>query len=171
MIAVTLMNRSSKFPKVGLLSVILLTVMVQAASTLCAESPTLTEAAQDWQTQLRKDVAFLCSEELRGRSVADQTIDQAADHVASRMKEIGLQTDLFDGTPMQEVEIPLGARAGTVENNRITFIPAGESDAKTLENAHGKFRQRNESFGHRRDRRGIQWSCRVRRLRDHRSKA
>jgi len=75
----------------------------------------------DWVAAQREDVLFLASDQLRGRSVADETIHEAADYIASRMQQIGLRTDLFDGKPFQSLEIPLGARAGAVARNRISF--------------------------------------------------
>ena len=98
------------------------TAVILLMSAVCiAESPSRGEDAAGTDNQQRKDVAFLASDRLRGRGVGDPTIDEAADYVASRMKAIGLQTDLFDGTPMQQVEVPLEARAGSAQENRIVF--------------------------------------------------
>ncbi len=68
---------------------------------------------------MREDVAYLASEALRGRSVADDSILLAADYLAARMAAIGLDTSMLDGKPFQPVSIRLGAEAGPAENNRL----------------------------------------------------
>ncbi|MGI9473836.1 MAG: M28 family peptidase [Rubripirellula sp.] len=70
-------------------------------------------------SQLQADIRFLASEELKGRSVADDTIHEAALYVANRMAAIGLDTDVIDGTPLQAVTVNLGARVGPSENNQL----------------------------------------------------
>ncbi|MDF1843208.1 MAG: M28 family peptidase [Rubripirellula sp.] len=70
---------------------------------------------------LRADLKYLSSEELRGRSVTDDTIRVAAEYVANRMKEIGLKTDLVDGTPFQPVEVMLQPQVGSAESNKVVF--------------------------------------------------
>ena len=47
------------------------------------------------ESQLRADIKFLTSEELRGRSVTDETIEVAAGYLVERMQGIGLKTDLL----------------------------------------------------------------------------
>ncbi len=71
--------------------------------------------------QLKADVDYLASEELRGRSVADDSIDQAATYIADRMSGIGLDTDVIEQSPFQTLNVPLGARAGPRENNRVVL--------------------------------------------------
>jgi Peptidase family M28/PDZ domain/PA domain len=71
--------------------------------------------------QLQADIQFLASEELRGRSVEDPTIDDAAQYIANRMNTIGLDTSLFDGSPLQTLSIDIPAKAGPAANNRIAI--------------------------------------------------
>ncbi len=80
--------------------------------------------------KLRADLEYLSSEELRGRSVTDETIRVAAEYIGQRMAEIGLKTDLVEGTPIQPVNVVLEAQVGSDENNQIVFTPndpGGES--------------------------------------------
>ncbi|TWT87931.1 M28 family peptidase [Stieleria varia] len=70
---------------------------------------------------LRRDLGFLASDDLRGRSVTDDTIQVAADYLARRMGEIGLQTDSYDGTPFQAVDVPVGNETGAPDKNNATF--------------------------------------------------
>ena len=78
----------------------------------------LTDATE---AQLRADIKFLASEELRGRSVTDDTIEVAASYLVDRMKGIGLKTDLVDGKPRQPFNVKLGSSVGAVKNNRLTL--------------------------------------------------
>ena len=73
------------------------------------------------EAQLRADIKFLASEELRGRSVTDDTIEVAASYLIDRMKGIGLKTDLVDGNPRQPFAVKLGSSVGAAQNNRLTL--------------------------------------------------
>ncbi len=88
-------------------------------------------SAADWQDQLQQDLEYLASDELRGRSAVDETIELAADHIAERFRAIGLQTDLFDRGPFQSVDVPLGARPAEDSSNRAEFTFTGENTAET----------------------------------------
>jgi hypothetical protein len=106
----------------------------QTAAT--AEQPTEVDAAAEKPEQLRQDIEFLASEQLRGRSVADETIDQAAEYVAGRMSLIGLRTDSVDGAPFQRLNVSLGSRPGAAENNRV-IIERDEGEPITASLARG----------------------------------
>jgi len=71
--------------------------------------------------QLRADIKFLASEELRGRSVTDDTIEVAASYLVDRMKGIGLKTDLVDGKSRQPFSVKLGSSVGAAKSNRLTL--------------------------------------------------
>ncbi len=90
-------------------------------------------AAERQLADLRADIEYLASEELRGRSVADETIDEAAQYIAQRMSAIGLDTTLIDNSPFQPLNVTLGARAGAAANNRVTVTyrgnPSSDQDA------------------------------------------
>ena len=90
-----------------------------------AERPMSTAGPVDWRERLHDDVEFLASEPLKGRSVTDDTIDVAARYVAQRMQAIGLETQVFGGTPFQSVEVPVGARAGDAAENFVQFSVQG----------------------------------------------
>ena len=63
-----------------------------------------------------------------GAGVTEETIDDAADYIAQRMTEIGLDTTAVDGQPFQSVQIPVGARAGAIKNNFASFdFQSGDS--------------------------------------------
>ncbi len=84
---------------------------------LPAERPNDAEAVTELESDLRADIGYLASDELRGRGIDDETIDQAARYIANRMNEIGLDTSQSDGDPFQDVAIEVGAQAGAAEDN------------------------------------------------------
>ena len=72
---------------------------------------------------------YLASDELRGRGVGDEGVNVAADYLVKRMKEIGLNTEAWDGSPKQPFEVLLGAQATNNENNFIEV--KNQSSGKT----------------------------------------
>ncbi|PAY19265.1 peptidase M28 [Rhodopirellula sp. SM50] len=66
---------------------------------------------------LRRDIQFLASEELRGRSITDETIDVARDYLRERMESIGLELDSVAGGSFQRVEIPVGSEVRNESGN------------------------------------------------------
>lgn len=95
-------------------------VFLPTTCSVVAERPIDADRASRQAQQLQSDLAYLASEDLRGRSVTDETIDLAANHIAKRMEEIGLGTTAIDGSPFQKLNITVGARPGSAENNRLT---------------------------------------------------
>lgn len=73
-----------------------------------------------------EDLKFLTSDAMRGRSSVGQTINDAADYIAGRFREEGLTTDLIDGGPFQELEVPIGSRPGDPLQNFLTASLANQ---------------------------------------------
>ncbi len=84
-------------------------------------TPLVHNARIPWQDELETDLAYLCSDELRGRSVVDDSIHIAADYISGRFRAIGLQTTLISGGPLQEVETFVGSEVGADGHNRLEF--------------------------------------------------
>ena len=84
-----------------------------------AYSAPIGSSADSQTRQLKADIEFLASEDLRGRSVTDDTIDQAADYIVGRMKSIGLDTELVDGGSLQPFSVNLGSNPGAEKNNQL----------------------------------------------------
>lgn len=104
-------------------------ILLSAITFSVAETPTPPTLAKTVEEQLRQDVTYLASEELRGRDVSDETIHMAARYVAGRMKECGLQVDTIGGKAYQDVPVSLGAQPGKPDENFATFSfasPTGE---------------------------------------------
>ena len=68
----------------------------------------------------------LASDALEGRGVGTAGLDKAADYIAEQFARMGLRTNLFNGTPFQEFEIPLASEMGPAKQNRLPLVgPAG----------------------------------------------
>ncbi|TWT80919.1 Aminopeptidase YwaD precursor [Planctomycetes bacterium CA13] len=105
--------------RIGMTLLIVLIGGIGCFSVIQAERPLTIPPRIQWQIQQRADLEYLACEELRGRGVEDDTIHMAADYIAERFRDAGLRTELFAGKPFQELEIPVGARAGKQVNNYV----------------------------------------------------
>jgi Zn-dependent M28 family amino/carboxypeptidase len=86
-------------------AVLVICVLGSPAQTLGQEEP---EAAVE--ARLAAHAGYLASDELQGRGVGTEGLDRAADYIAARFAELGLNTTLLGGSPFQ------------------TFAAAGTSD-------------------------------------------
>src|SRR5438094_10300686 len=93
------------------------------------------EHAAESESRLRQTVTYLASDELEGRGVGTSGLDKAADYIAAQFQQMGLRTDLFNGGPFQEFEIPLSPEMGPPEHNRLSLLgsPAAGGDARRVE--------------------------------------
>ncbi len=107
-------------------------VFITLACVICAgfaDPPAAADRSTDQTQQLRADIQYLASEQLRGRGVDDdESIAKAAAYLADRMHSIGLRTDLYDGTPFQKVPLALDAQPGSADRNRVAFTVQGVQD-------------------------------------------
>ncbi len=107
----------------------LLVCLLPAIAIALAEPPPTSDQTATSQQQLRDDIQFLASEDLRGRGVDDpESIAKAAQYIADRMQMIGLNTELYDGKPFQPVPLTLDPIVGAEERNRIEFLLQGNSE-------------------------------------------
>ena len=119
----------------GLLVLLALGLVTLASPAIAVERPTNVEIdpeakpTDDVEVQLRMDVQFLASDELRGRDAADDSIHQAAKFVSDRMTEIGLITDQDNKNRFQSVSVSLGAQVGRAKNNQAEFTFADGRDS------------------------------------------
>src|SRR5688500_9005559 len=79
------------------------------------------ENAAESESRLRESVTYLASDALEGRGVGTEGLDKAAEFIARRFSELGLRTDLYDGTPFQTFEATIGAEMGPAERNRLSL--------------------------------------------------
>lgn len=90
-------------------------------SNLLADLGLETATLAPWQEALASDLVYLASDELAGRSAVAESIDQAAEYIAKRFREVGLETSLYGESPFQPVEIPVEPQAGAADKNRLTL--------------------------------------------------
>ena len=84
-------------------------------------------------TRMKTDLAFLASDDLAGRDVGTDGIAKAGEFIANRFKELGLETDKFEGGPYQEFAIPGPAALGEADKNVLAFTGVEDLPALKLE--------------------------------------
>jgi Peptidase family M28/PDZ domain len=99
-------------------SLALIVLLLAAQGRLAAEDASAVEA------RLANAAKYLSSDELEGRGVGTHGIDLAADYIAGQFREIGLETELFDGGPFQKFKMTTGASLG--EPNELAFVGPGD---------------------------------------------
>ncbi|WP_037229017.1 M28 family peptidase [Rhodopirellula baltica] len=75
---------------------------------------------------IAKDLRYLTSEELAGRSAVGPEILKAADYIADRYRQMGLETRLYGDSPMQPVEMATGSQPTSAEDNGLRWWSTGE---------------------------------------------
>lgn len=84
-----------------------------------------TSSAVDLHDAMVEDLKFLTSDALQGRGSVDPTILEAADYIAERFRGLGLVTALFDGSPLQFLDISVGPKIASGETNFLAFENSG----------------------------------------------
>jgi len=79
-----------------------------------------------------EDLQYLSSDELSGRGVGTEGIDQAAQFIANRFRELGLKVDTFGGSPFQEFNIRGATKIGTRERNFLTIENATDPQSNRV---------------------------------------
>lgn len=87
----------------------------------CAWSPAgADDAIKGAVERLKADIAYLASDELKGRDVGSEGIATAGEFIVKRFDELGVKTDSFDGSAYQEFTLPGPAEMGAPEQNFLT---------------------------------------------------
>lgn len=86
----------------------------------------------DSETRIYGDISYLASDELRGRSAETPGLKLASDFIAQRFKELGLETDLFDGSPFQFFEVNSTPGAVPDKNKLVIVKPDGTRETLNL---------------------------------------
>lgn len=107
----------------GLLVLFLLPVLAWRA--LAADTDLEAEASRQ---RLFSAVAYLASDELEGRGLGTQGLDRAAEFLAHRFAELGLNTRLIDGTPFQTLRVTTGAELG--EPNTVVLLGPADTQGQ-----------------------------------------
>lgn len=64
------------------------------------------------EKRLAESVRYLASDELEGRGLATRGINKAADYIAEQFRQIGLKTEVFEGSPFQQFEVVTSTKLG-----------------------------------------------------------
>jgi len=75
------------------------------------------------------DISYLASDDLKGRAAETPGLKLAADFIAKRFGELGLQTDLFDGQPFQYFEVA-GNPGASSETNKLELTKSDGTKIK-----------------------------------------
>ncbi|HEY2892723.1 MAG TPA: M20/M25/M40 family metallo-hydrolase, partial [Pirellulales bacterium] len=103
--------------------------MVAAFALLIPAVHSRAEDASGVEARLARSAKYLSSDELEGRGVGTKGLNLAADYIAAQFREMGLKTDLFDGTPFQRFQMVTGATLGA--NNHLEFVGPQTDAAKS----------------------------------------
>ena len=105
-------------PMLGLTAVLALAAVLAspARRTPAAESAAAVTAADERLADVTK---YLSSDELEGRGIDTKGLNLAADYIAKQFADLGLKTELFDGSPFQRFNVTTGASLG--EKNDLEF--------------------------------------------------
>nr|WP_052303671.1 M20/M25/M40 family metallo-hydrolase [Pirellula staleyi] len=99
---------------------------------LLAAAGPWTAAAQttaEIDARLEKSVSYLASDELEGRGLGTAGLDKAADYIAAEFAQLGLRTELFEGSPFQKFELTIATELGPADKNKISFTTTKEGAA------------------------------------------
>jgi acetylornithine deacetylase/succinyl-diaminopimelate desuccinylase-like protein len=117
-------------------------LLLLAAGALAADDAVTPAAdAPDPQSgaargRLRESVEWLASPDREGRFTGSKGGDAAADYIAARLAEMGLDTKLVGDGPFQSFVVTLGSKLGPAERNRAELVgpprPDGDPDIVPL---------------------------------------
>lgn len=86
--------------------------------------PAWADSPVEVERRLARTARYLASDELEGRGLGTPGIRLAGDYIANQFREIGLETEVFHGGPLQRFQITLGAELGD-ENTCQLRGPSG----------------------------------------------
>jgi hypothetical protein len=112
--------------KVVTINIFLALILIGAHSSSAEETA---EAAAN--ARLARTVIYLSSDELEGRGLGSKGLDLAADYIAQQFHDIGLKTDLYDGTPFQKFTAPASSPHGAKPLDPAPLEPAAQARASS----------------------------------------
>ncbi|WP_436716246.1 M28 family peptidase [Roseiconus lacunae] len=107
-------------------------VLPGSAAIVLAQESLATLADRSTVELIRQDIEYLASDDLRGRSVTDDTIDLARDYIHRRMESLGLDMSLARGDGLQPLQIEVGSAIKTIESNFIELKLPGQAIRKVV---------------------------------------
>jgi len=102
-------------------------VLASADSFAKADDNPIIGPTSEVQERLLADIKYLSSDEMQGRAAETPGLKMAAKFIANRWQELGLKTDLFDGKPFQEFQLPGTSLFAEPDVNKLAITkPSGE---------------------------------------------
>lgn len=101
----------------------LLRAAEEATSATAVAANNATAASEK---RLDDSIRFLAADEREGRGVGTKGLDQAADFIAAEFAKLGLNTKLYDGTPLQKFKMVVGAEMGGT--NKVALVGPPNAD-------------------------------------------
>jgi hypothetical protein len=90
------------------------------------------ERATTTLERITSSVEYLASDDLEGRGVGTDGLNKAADYIAGYFADLGLETDIFGGTPFQKFTVVMSAEMGPSEQNRVTLKGPASDDKEPV---------------------------------------
>lgn len=98
-----------------------LTILAMPATLMAQETSTESPPKRDVES-LKKTLGFLASDELEGRGIGSDGLEEAAQYLAKQFEAIGLKTDLVNGSPFQNFEVNISSELGPVQSNTLKLV-------------------------------------------------
>ncbi|REJ65319.1 MAG: M20/M25/M40 family metallo-hydrolase [Planctomycetota bacterium] len=89
---------------------------------LLVATPLAAEDAASVEARMSGVVEFLASDELEGRGIDTAGLPRAARYLAEEFEAAGLETALYDGSPLQKFTITTSAKLGPAAENHLAFV-------------------------------------------------
>jgi hypothetical protein len=114
---------------------------LRSSETAAVLEPAGFTPASARESRLWDDIRYLASEDLQGRGPETDGIELAAQFIAERFAELGLETALFENGPFQEFTIEGGLGLGPAEQNwlRVTGPAATGGETEETESETGAY--------------------------------
>ena len=92
-------------------------------------------AADSARERISESVRILADDTMEGRGVGTAGINKAAEYIAEQFRDIGLQTEIIDRGPFQNLSVTTDATRGPALKNQLGFIfqPKDGSVSRSIE--------------------------------------
>ena len=74
------------------------------------------------ESRILETIKYLADDDRDGRGIGTEGIEEAAEYLANQFREMGLETELFDGGPFQEFTTRTGVSSGEEGETHLSFV-------------------------------------------------
>ncbi len=99
-----------------------LSLFTAIVTTLVGVGSLRAEDASAVDARLTESAKILASEEFEGRGVGTDGLNKAADYLAKQFADLGLKTELYDGSPFQKFTLSTESVLGPAEKNTLELV-------------------------------------------------